>query len=207
MAEGAPGGGRPRGRRIVPAHAAAVRLPAVPGLRRARRVARDEGGDRGGSRAQGTGRRHQARARRHPRDRVPGAGAAVDPRRARTGIARGTAAAGVARAGGRGARRARRGRCARRCLPLVAAPGEPPADAARRTGARVARQRPGPRADRAGAGLRRLGRAAHHAGRPPRARRQRVRCPARAAGPACATRCAGGVLACVAGGGRSDRAR
>ena len=77
--------------------AAAVRLPALPRLRRARRPARDEGGDRRRSRAQGTGRRHQARPRRHPRDRIPGAGAAADPRRPRAGAARAPPAAGAGR--------------------------------------------------------------------------------------------------------------
>ena len=83
------------------ADAAPVRLPPLPRLRRARRPARDEGGDRRRSRAQGTGRRHQARPRRHPRDRIPGAGAAADPRRPRTGLARTPPAAGAAGAGAR----------------------------------------------------------------------------------------------------------
>ena len=77
--------------------AASVRLPALPRLRRARWPARNEGGDRRRSRAQGTGRRHQARPGRHPRDRIPGAGAAADPRRPRTGLARASPAAGAAR--------------------------------------------------------------------------------------------------------------
>ena len=89
--EGAPGRRRSRRRRALPDDAASVRVPALPRLRRAGRPARDEGGDRRGSRAQGTRRRHQARARRHPRNRIPRAGAAADPRRARTGPARAAA--------------------------------------------------------------------------------------------------------------------
>ena len=96
LAEGAAGRRRHRRRRSVPRHAAAVRLSPLPRFRRARRPARDEGGDRRRSRAQGTRRRHQARPRRHPRDRIPRAGAAADPRRPRAGAARTPPAAGAA---------------------------------------------------------------------------------------------------------------
>ena len=94
--------GAARGRRLAAGErflddVAAVRLPPLPRLRRARRPARDEGRDRGRSRAQGTGRRHQARARRHPRNRIPRAGAAVDPRRPRADVARTSTVAGARR--------------------------------------------------------------------------------------------------------------
>ena len=99
LAEGAAGGGRHRRRRALPRDAAAVRVSPLPRLRRARWPARDEGGDQRRGRAQGTRRRHQARPRRHPRDRIPGAGPAADPRRPRAGAARASLAAGAAGAG------------------------------------------------------------------------------------------------------------
>jgi glutamate-ammonia-ligase adenylyltransferase len=68
-------------------HRAPLRLPQVPRLRRHQRHARPARADppRGG--AQGHGRQHQARPRRHPRDRVHRPGVPVDPRRPRPGAA------------------------------------------------------------------------------------------------------------------------
>ena len=56
LAEGATRCRRHRRRRMLPRRAAAVRVPALSRLRRARRSSHDEGGDRRGSRAQGHGR-------------------------------------------------------------------------------------------------------------------------------------------------------
>ena len=60
---------------------AAVRLPALPRFRRVRSAARDEGADRKGGRAPRSRRTRQARARRHPRDRIRRAGVPAHPRR------------------------------------------------------------------------------------------------------------------------------
>ena len=64
---------------------AAVRLPALPRLRRVRVAARNEGADRARGRAPRARRQHQARPGRHPRDRVHRAGVPAGARRAATG--------------------------------------------------------------------------------------------------------------------------
>ena len=87
----------------------AVRLSQVPRLRRLRRPARHPPPDPRAGQAPRLRAEHQARAGRHPRDRVHRAGAAARPRRARARAARARHAAG--------ARRARRARPAARARP------------------------------------------------------------------------------------------
>jgi glutamate-ammonia-ligase adenylyltransferase len=74
----ASGMGRHAGTHRPPLH-----LPQVPRLRRHQRHARPARADPPRSGAQGHGRPHQARPRRHPRNRVHGAGLPADPRRTR----------------------------------------------------------------------------------------------------------------------------
>ena len=110
---------------------AALRVSPLPRLRGFREPARDEGADRARDRAPRAGRQHQARTRRHPRDRVHRAGAAADPRRPRPAPAdriagsRWPPGAGAAAAGAGGGRAARG-------LRVPAPAREPPADARRR---------------------------------------------------------------------------
>ncbi len=85
----------------------AFRVPALPRLRRLREPARDEGDDRARGRAARAAGQRQARARRHPRDRVHRAVPAADPRRDRAGAADAVAAFGAAAPRGRKAARAR----------------------------------------------------------------------------------------------------
>ncbi|MCK7509780.1 MAG: hypothetical protein MZV70_40910 [Desulfobacterales bacterium] len=75
-----PATGRP-GEELLAAPAA-VRLPALPRLRRLRIPAGHEADDRPGGRPQGAAAGHQARAGRHPRDRVLRPDVPADPRRA-----------------------------------------------------------------------------------------------------------------------------
>ena len=83
---------RPLDRRValrgaVSRRAAPVRLSALSRLRRVRIAARHEGADRARSRAARAAGQRQARARRHPRDRVHRAGVPADPRRQRRAAA------------------------------------------------------------------------------------------------------------------------
>ena len=91
-----------------------------------------------------TGRRPQARTRRHPRNRIPGAGPAADPRRARAGAARSVACCRrCVRLAEAGHLDADDGARAGRGLPLPAPAGEPRADAGRRADACAARRSAG----------------------------------------------------------------
>ena len=73
----------------------AIRVPAPSRLQRARQPARAACADPPGSAAARDRGQHQARSRRHPRDRVPGAGVPDDPRRTRSAVAGAADAAGA----------------------------------------------------------------------------------------------------------------
>ena len=76
---------RHRGRRSLSQGAVAVHLAQIHGFRRGRRHPRDEAADprlQGTWRNRGRGLQHQARPRRHPRDRIFRADAAIDRRAA-----------------------------------------------------------------------------------------------------------------------------
>lgn len=133
LAQGARGGRRYRRRRSLAGDAAPLRLPALSGLHRTGRPARDEGGDHCRSRPPRSSGRHQARAGRHPRDRVPGAIAAVDSRWARTEPARASPAACPTGAGGGRPDRCGQWACIDRGVSLLAPARKSSADVARRT--------------------------------------------------------------------------
>ena len=181
MAESARGGRRHRGRRGMAEDPAALRVPPLPRLHRARRPARDEGEHRGRGGPPRPQRRHQARAGRHPRDRVPRAVPAVDPRRARVDPVRTRPAGFAACADGGRTRRPGGGRGAGAGLSLPAPSGKPRADAARRTDPRAAAGRGRPPASGCGSGICRLARVDAGAGCASRPRVGRIR---RAAGAA-----------------------
>jgi hypothetical protein len=167
-------GARAHGTRGVEVHPcgerAAVRLPALSRLRRVRVAARDEGAHREGGRAPRPGGAREARARRHPRDRVHRAGVPAHPRGPGPAPADAVVAVGAAAARGRqaaaGARRAGAGGG----LSIPAAPREPAADARRRADAHDPGGSTDSRAHRVRDGIRRLGGVRGGARRASRAR-------------------------------------
>ncbi|CAG9223908.1 putative LigA [Burkholderia vietnamiensis] len=119
----------------------AVRLPPLSRFRRDRRDPFAASADPARGRAPRVdaarqGRRHQARARRHPRDRIQRAGVPADPRRPGRGVPRAADARGAAPCAGARADRRGRARAADRRVQL-------PAHA--RASAAVSRRRADPR--------------------------------------------------------------